>query len=183
MGKSIIELMMNPVKLRIVQYLLIHETGTVGEIRGELTDVPPASLYRHIKALSEAGCLAVAEERRVRGTVEKVYCLEKNPMGEPGKDEIKGAFISGLLSLITSFQQYFDRPDCDPQGDMLALSTSALLLSDEEFIDFQQKLGEVFNQVIFNTPAPGRKTRRLTLISSPCEGEKEDEKEKENGHA
>lgn len=179
MEKSIIELMMNPVRLRIVQYLMLHETGTVGEMRGELSDVPPASLYRHMKILLGAGCIAVAEERRVRGTVEKVYRLVQEPMGQPSVKEIEGIFISGLMSLMVSFQKYFRRPDCDPQADMLGLSTSALLLSDQELVDFQQKLGEVYSQVIFNAPEPGRKVRRLTFVISPSEDEPGDKKEKE----
>ena len=40
------EIVMNPVRQRIFQYLLLHETGTVKEIRKALPDVPGASLYR-----------------------------------------------------------------------------------------------------------------------------------------
>lgn len=48
------EIVMNPVRQRIFQYLLLHETGTVKEIRKALPDVPGASLYRHMKLLTEA---------------------------------------------------------------------------------------------------------------------------------
>ena len=34
------EIVMNPVRQRIFQYLLVHETGTVKEIRTALPDVP-----------------------------------------------------------------------------------------------------------------------------------------------
>ena len=40
------EIVMNPVRQRIFQYLLLHETGTVKEIRKALPDVPGASLAR-----------------------------------------------------------------------------------------------------------------------------------------
>lgn len=40
------EIVMNPVRQRIFQYFLLHETGTVKEIRKALPDVPSASLYR-----------------------------------------------------------------------------------------------------------------------------------------
>ena len=46
------EIVMNPVRQRIFQYLLLHETGTVKEIRKALPDVPGASLYRHMKLLT-----------------------------------------------------------------------------------------------------------------------------------
>ena len=64
------EIVMNPVRQRIFQYLLLHETGTVKEIRKALPDVPGASLYRHMKLLTESGILTVVGENRIRGTVE-----------------------------------------------------------------------------------------------------------------
>ena len=51
MKTEIAEVFMNPVRQRIIQYLLVHEKGTVKEIKKALPDVPSASLYRHIKIL------------------------------------------------------------------------------------------------------------------------------------
>lgn len=73
------EIVMNPVRQRIFQYLLLHETGTVKEIRKALPDVPGASLYRHMKLLTESGILTVVGENRIRGTVESIYSLKKAP--------------------------------------------------------------------------------------------------------
>ena len=36
------KIIMNPVRQRIVQYLILHEEGTVSSIREELNDIPPA---------------------------------------------------------------------------------------------------------------------------------------------
>ena len=71
------EIVMNPVRQRIFQYLLVHETGTVKEIRKALPDVPSASLYRHMKILTEHGILTVIGENRIRGTVESIYQLRQ----------------------------------------------------------------------------------------------------------
>mgnify|MGYP006976141070 CR=1 FL=1 len=43
---EIAEVVMNPVRQRIFQYFLLHETGTVKDIKKALPDVPSASLYR-----------------------------------------------------------------------------------------------------------------------------------------
>lgn len=67
-----IEIVMNPVRQRIFQYFLIHETGTVKDIRKALPDVPSASLYRHMKILTDSSMLIVVAENRIRGTVESV---------------------------------------------------------------------------------------------------------------
>ena len=50
---EMVEVVMNPVRQRIFQYLLIHEKGTVKEIKKELQDIPSASLYRHVKRSDE----------------------------------------------------------------------------------------------------------------------------------
>ncbi len=170
--KNLTEIMMNPVRMRIVQFLIAHETATPSEIHAELSDVPTASLYRHIKILHEAGFLDVAAERQVRGTVERVYRLVPNPLGEMSTKEGSLLVQTAMLSIMTDFQQYFSNPENDPQRDMLGLSTSTLLMTDEEFADFTMRLNEVFNGVLSNTPAEGRKLRCITFISSPCTTEK-----------
>ena len=67
---EIAEVVMNPVRQRIFQYFLLHETGTVKEVKNALPDVPSASLYRHMKILADSSILTVVGENRIRGTVE-----------------------------------------------------------------------------------------------------------------
>ena len=45
--------MLNPVRMRIIQHLILHPTATSGEIAAALCDVPKATLYRHIKKLAQ----------------------------------------------------------------------------------------------------------------------------------
>lgn len=71
------EIAMNPARQRIFQYFLLHETGTVKEIRKALPDIPITSLYRHIKILADSSILMVVGENRIRGTVESVYQLNE----------------------------------------------------------------------------------------------------------
>ena len=74
------EIVMNPARQRIFQFFLLHETGTVKELRKALPDIPSASLYRHIKILADCSILMVVDENRIRGTVESVYQLNKEAM-------------------------------------------------------------------------------------------------------
>ena len=69
--QEFIRVVMNPVRQRIVQYLILHGEGTAASIKEELSDIPTASLYRHIRVLYDAGCIEVVRECRKRGTVEK----------------------------------------------------------------------------------------------------------------
>ena len=97
------KIVMNPVRIRIAQYLILHEQGTTAQIGEELSDVPKASLYRHMKMLEDAGLIQVVQENKKRGTVEKVYKLnQENPMGgrEPGKEEIAQLIHSSCYSIL-----------------------------------------------------------------------------------
>lgn len=171
-GEDITKIIMNPTRMRIIQYFMLHENATTTQIRGELEDVPKASLYRQMKILEDANLIRVIEENRVRGAVEKVYEFNKeNPMGGNENSIKDGLQIinSSLLSLMGEFNRYFVQENVDPIKDLLFLSTSTLLLSDEEFKEFTGKIGGVFNQVIQNKVNKDRRIRRITLISSPSE--------------
>ena len=92
------EIVMNPVRQRIFQYFLLHETGTVKEIRKALPDIPSASLYRHIKILADSSILMVVGENRIRGTVESVYRLNKDTMAT--EDETGNAVQMSLQNIF-----------------------------------------------------------------------------------
>lgn len=170
--KELTKVVMNPVRQRVIQFLLLHEKGTPGDIQKALSDVPPASLYRHIKILFNAGCIKVVEEKKVRGTVERTYAVEKNILKEePTNQELASLFYNSLLSLQSTFLHYFEQENTtkSAQEDMILLQTSTLLLSDEEYMELLKKIGSCISEVAELKPQEGRKQRRLTFISSPPE--------------
>ena len=69
------ELLLHPVRLRIVQAFLPDRVLTTGRLGELLPDVATATLYRQVATLAEAGVLEVVEERRVRGAAERTYRL------------------------------------------------------------------------------------------------------------
>lgn len=169
MDKKFSKAIMNPVRQRVIQLLVRKERATTKQMLEELADIPAASLYRHLRVLLEANCITVLEETKVRGTVEKTYGLVKNPIGEYSKDDMGELIQTSLLSLMGSFQSYFQKEEANPIEDMLALSTATLLLSDEELKDMLTEIGEVVKKVADNAYSPERKERRLSIILSPCE--------------
>ena len=56
---------------------------------------------------------------------------------------------------------------------MLCVGTSALLLSDEEYTEFLDSLSGLVVKYMGYVPDDGRKQRRITVISSPCEEEEQ----------
>jgi Helix-turn-helix domain len=71
------DLLLHPVRLRIVKAFLGDRALTTGQLAAELDDVPAGSLYRHVALLTSAGVLQVVAERRVRGAVERTYTLRQ----------------------------------------------------------------------------------------------------------
>lgn len=163
------EIVMNPVRQRIFQYLLVHETGTVKEIRKALPDVPSASLYRHMKILTEHGILTVIGENRIRGTVESIYQLNKSALEI--EDANGGAVQSALLGICASFAKYFSGDSPDPKKDMLLMTTCTLTLNDTEFMDFLTEINQVAVKYMDIPIKDGSKTRQITLISAPTDGQ------------
>lgn len=162
------EIVMNPVRQRIFQYLLIHETGTVKEIRKALPDIPSASLYRHMRILTENNILTVVGENRIRGTVENVYQLNK---GVLEIDDADGTAVqTALLGICTSFAKYFSGGHADPKKDMLLMTTCTLVLTDDEFASFLSEINRIAIKYMETIVKESSKTRQITLISAPWMG-------------
>ena len=164
---EIAEVVLNPVRQRIFQYLLIHETGTVKEIRKALPDVPSASLYRHMKILADHSIIMVVSENRIRGTVESVYQLNKSALQI---DDANGEAVqTALLGFCASFAKYFASGHANPKKDMLLMTTCTLTLTDEEFMEFLSEINQVAVKYMDIGIKEGSTTRQITLISSPTD--------------
>lgn len=169
--EELAKVIMNPIRQRIMQHLLIHGKSTTKMIADGLSDVPAPTLYRHIKILSEAAVLLVVEEERVRGAVQKTYALNPEVMKNTDLAGTNILIQNSLNSLGAAFQSYFLKGQGNMEKDMLSFSTSTLLMSDEECKDFFHQIGDVIAKYLSNEPNDDRKARRITLISSPCEEE------------
>lgn len=165
------KIIMNPIRQRIVQYLLIHGKASPKEIGKELNDIPTPTLYRHIKVLLEADAICVVEEEQVRGAIQKTYAMNPDMLGDADSEKLNALIQSSLNMLSVSFQTYFAKKNADIKKDMLSFTTSTLALSDEECAEFFQKLNDVVSGYLTNSLTEDRKLRRITLISSPCEEE------------
>lgn len=167
METEIAEVFMNPVRQRIIQYLLVHEKGTVKEMKKVLSDIPNASLYRHIKILNDHKILVVAEENKIRGTVENVYKLNRAALEVD--DESGTAVQMSLLNLCATFAKYFSSGHANPRKDLLMLTCCTLTLTDEDFIKFLTELNEVATKYMAKPVTEKSVSRQITLVSSPVD--------------
>jgi len=168
------DLLLHPVRLRIVQAFLGDRALTTSELAAELSDVPAASLYRHVARLVDAGVLAVVAERRVRGALERTYVLRLSA-ASIGLDEVEAmsadehrqTFLAYVAGLLGDFDRYLEREDIDLLRDGVSYRMAGLWLDDAEFADLMRDIIRVLQPRLANPPAPGRKRRILYSILLP----------------
>lgn len=149
---------------------MINGKGSVKEIKSKLSDLPTPSLYRHVKILSENSIIYVAEENRIRGTVESVYQLSPNALSIEDKDGL--AVQTSLMSIDASFAKYFSSGNADPKKNLYLMTSCTLMLTDDEFNNFLAEVNELAMKYMTKEPSEECRPRQVTLISSPCNDSK-----------
>lgn len=168
------DLLLHPVRLRIVQCLLGGRTLTTAGLREEMPDVAPATLYRQVATLLEGDVLVVAEERKVRGAVERGYRL-REPAPSVGAEEARAmsveehrrGFATFVAALLADFDRYLDRGDVDLARDLVGYRQAALYLTDAEMQELLADLRAVFAERLQHQPCPGRVRRLVSTIVVP----------------
>jgi Helix-turn-helix domain len=169
------DLLLHPVRLRIVKAFLGDRALTTGQLVAELGDVPSGSVYRHVALLTKAGVLQVVAERRVRGTVERTYTLRMFAARiGPGEakamsaEEHAQAFMTYVAGMLADADRYLAAGQPDPVRDGADYRVGALWLTDGEFAELLRDLATVFQPRLANPPAKGRKRRMVYMVFLPA---------------
>ena len=140
------EILLHPVRLRVVQALLGDRALTTAQLAAELGDVPKPTLYRHVAALAEAGVLRVSAQRQVRGAVERTYRLDPQQASADTadaagmtKDEQRAAFAVFTASLAAAFEAFLQQGGDRAHG----YRSAALYLREAEVETFAASIREV----------------------------------------
>ncbi|GAA2395513.1 helix-turn-helix domain-containing protein [Dactylosporangium salmoneum] len=175
MGTSA-DLLLHPVRFRIVQALLGGRELTTAQLGEALPDVATTTLYRHVGLLVEAGILRVVQERRVRGSVERTYRLAVEAASVTPEeartmsvDEHRQAFTTFVATVLGDFDRYLARGTIDLGADQVGYRQVALHLSDEETVAFLGELRALLVRWVEVQPGPDRTRRLLTSIVMPAD--------------
>jgi DNA-binding transcriptional ArsR family regulator len=168
------DLVLHPLRLRIVMALAGRQK-TSRQLAGELSDIPPATLYRHIRKLAQAGILQVVEERQVRGTAEKVYTLDERTtqlspaeMAAFSKDDHMRYFIAFTATLLDHFSRYIHHNETlDLEAADFGYHMFPLELSDEEFKALTAKINKAFAPYFDKPSRPDRRRRIFATVVIP----------------
>ena len=170
------DLLLHPVRLRIVEAFLGDRALTTSQLRSELPDVPPASLYRHVARLVAAGVLAIVAQRRVRGALERTYVLrtsaasvDLDELATLGVEDHRRMFTTFVAGLLADFDRYLARGDIDLLRDGVSYRLAGLWLDDAEFAQLLRELATVLQPRLASPPAPGRRRRILASVLLPGE--------------
>jgi DNA-binding transcriptional ArsR family regulator len=169
------DLLLHPVRLRIVKAFLGDRALTTRQLAAELPDVPAASVYRHVGRLAEAGVLHVVSERRVRGITERTYMLRLYAAQmQPGEvaamslDEHGSAFLAYVAGLLGDFDRYLATEPEEPARDGAGYRVTAMWLTDAELADYQRDLAAISAPRLANAPGDGRRRRMLYTVMLPA---------------
>jgi hypothetical protein len=165
------DLLLHPVRLRIIEAFLGDRALTTAELRAEIPDVSPAGLYRHIALLVDAGVLSVVAERRVRGALERTYVLRVSAasinldeLEAMSREDHRQAFMAFVAGLLGGFDRYVSRETIDPVRDGVGYRIAGLWLDDAEHAEFLRELTRVIQPRAANAPRPGRRRRILGTV-------------------
>lgn len=167
--KNINEIMLNPVRMRIIQELSIRQTATANELCEKISDVPRTTMYRHIKILIDNKIVLIISEEKVRGTVERTIALNVPEITKQNTVENAAENTFGfLMSNYGKFHRYFNGGDPDPGKDKIFLNNTVLMMNDSEFDQFLDDLRKLLLKYNFESEEE-RKPRDLSIISAPVE--------------
>ncbi|RJL30061.1 helix-turn-helix domain-containing protein [Bailinhaonella thermotolerans] len=166
-----LDLLLHPVRLRIVHAMSGGSTRTTADLCARLSDVPKTTVYRHVALLAEAGVLEVASEQRVHGAVERRYRLRRDRARIDGDsmslDDHRQAFPAALATLLAEFDAYLSREGADPSADLVGYRQLILWLTREELKEVIAEFTQVLSRHWHNAPTGGRAPYLLSPIVFP----------------
>jgi DNA-binding transcriptional ArsR family regulator len=169
-----LDLLLHPVRLRILRTLLDGHPATTTQLRERLPDIPPATMYRHVATLAAAGVLEVLDEKRIRGAVERTYrvhwdrtALDPANRAAMTPEDHRRAFTAFVGGLLADFDGYLADNPANPTADGVTYQQAALWLTDTEMAELLTELRTAVTTRMGRTPGPGRTRRMISLVAMP----------------
>ncbi|PFA62869.1 transcriptional regulator [Bacillus sp. AFS015802] len=161
------DLFLHPVRMRIIQHLS-KGAATVHELKEWMTDVPQATLYRHLNRLTKNKIIHIIDERKIRGAVEKTYALQEDSpymtvedlQQLSGEEHLK--LFMTFLSSVTGQARSYLLNDPDIARDYFGYSQLDLYLTPEELKELTEGMNELLSK--FKSNRPTDENEKISLI-------------------
>lgn len=167
------KVLFHPERLRIVQTLANAKGLTTQQLAVRLPDIAPATLYRHLKRLTDARIVIVAAERQVRGVKERTYTVTQETavigpaeMSAFNREERFSFFSQFIAALLDQYGRFLSST---AGNELTAVSYRQypLYLSDDEMLAFLKELAGILSKHLENGPTRARKRRLFTAVLMP----------------
>jgi DNA-binding transcriptional ArsR family regulator len=172
----IAELILHPVRIRIVQAAMDGAAITTSDLCASMPDISKATMYRHVALLVQGGLLKVVGEERVRGAVERSYRLEHTravlndaEVAAMSTDDHRRGFAAAVTSLLAEFEVYLDRDGADPFSDGVSYRQFVLWLSQAEKAELIDEVFAAIRARAAAGPASGRQRHMVSTILFPAD--------------
>lgn len=177
--------MLHPVRMRVIQQLLLGEPLTILQLLDRLGDVPQATLYRHMKVLQEENIVEVVATNKVYNREERVYSVVMEQLNI-SDDEIKRlskedhlyyftVYHSNLLQQVST---YLNKAAPEHyREDGFGYGETPLHLTNEQFQEFVTKLNELLEHYAGIEASEGSTPRTFSSIFIPQPPFRTNEKE------
>ena len=176
MSMTVLDLLLHPVRLRIVNAMSGGRTLTTAQLGARLREIPQATLYRHVGMLVDGGILEVDGEVQVRGTVERRYRLSQeraritpDMAKSMSLEQHRYGFATAMATLIAEFNAYLEQEAADPYADSVGYRRFALWLTEAECIGLIDEVSASLLAFSKNEPTPERRPYLVSTILFPTE--------------
>lgn len=161
-----LQVALHPVRMKILSYLFAG-SSTPQQIHKDLPEIAPATLYRHIKALLDAGLIEVEQENQKRGATEVTYRISRaTAQANPSSDELKKLFNLYLAGVLNSFDRFLDSNQ-EKGSYRHGFSKAIFYATPNQLDEFQKKVLEAITPLLKPTGQPDQMAYELSTILLP----------------
>lgn len=172
-NRHIVDCLSDPYRCQLFVEILRGTCSKASELHNRCPNIPRATMYRHLKRLTDDGLIEVVDEVKKRGTVERTYApvkrvfdnmesvIQSNP-----SEMYFSMFMQYVLSFVQQFREFCDDSDADLTHDA-GFSMSPILATNEEINSALREIADIIGRLRENEPAEGRRFHTIGLILSP----------------
>jgi DNA-binding transcriptional ArsR family regulator len=171
-----LELLLHPVRVRIVRALSGDRTLTTSGLCDRLRNVSKATVYRQVNLLVEGGVLEVAGEHRIHGAVERHYQLHRSKAfitpavaALMTPEDHRQGFAAAVAALVADFNAYLDTRSANPTADSVGYRQIPLWLNRQELEHLVASMRDLIVFSMDNEPGSDRRRYLLSPILFPIE--------------
>ncbi len=171
------DIVLHPVRLRIVRAFANGLRLTSQEIAETMPDEPTATLYRHIAKLIDAGVLRVVETRQARGAPERVLALveetvsfEAEARARWKRTDARRYFLAFVATMLDGVERFLASRSANVLD--LRFRFEIAHLDDAEYARFVAKRDALLEEARAHPPRAGRRPYFLAVVGVPEEQRK-----------